>query len=149
MKKGLAFATQLLLLVLLLFVAFCVLALYLWPAMQEAFADFYSARWGKTGMFAFLTAAGLMACHILIELLLVTRTASGDPFVPRNVYAFSRMGATAELAGLLFLAKSILDFTPMTAVCALVMLLSGLFALVMAEVFKRAVAFKQENDLTI
>ncbi|HWS30966.1 MAG TPA: DUF2975 domain-containing protein [Clostridia bacterium] len=149
MKKGLALATQILLFTLLLFVLFCVAALYLWPAVQDAFGDFYSAKWGKAGMFAFLTAAGLMACHILAELLLVMRTVQGDPFVQRNVYAFSRMGATAELAGLLFLIKSILDFTPMTAVCALVMLLSGLFALVMAEVFKRAVDFKQENDLTI
>lgn len=149
MKKSLALATQLLLLLLLLFVAFCVAALYLWPTVQEAFADFYSARWGRTGMFAFLTAAGLMACHILTELLLVMRTVSGDPFVLRNACAFLRIGLTAELAGLLFLSKSILDFTPMTAVCALVMLLGGLFALVMAEVFKRAVAFKQENDLTI
>ena len=100
-------------------------------------------------MLAFLTVAGLMACHILIELLFVMRTVGDDPFVQRNVYAFSRMGATAELAGLLFLVKSVLDFTPMTAVCALVMLLSGLFALVMADVFRRAGAFKQENDLTI
>lgn len=149
MKKGLALATQMLLLTLFLFVVFCLAALYLWPAMQAAFADFYSPHWGKLGMLAFLTVAGLMACHILIELLFVMRTVGDDPFVQRNVYAFSRMGATAELAGLLFLVKSVLDFTPMTAVCALVMLLSGLFALVMADVFRRAVAFKQENDLTI
>ena len=32
---------------------------------------------------------------------------------------------------------------------ALVMALSGLFALTLAAVFARAVAFKQENDLTI
>jgi hypothetical protein len=149
MKKGLAFATQILLFALLMFVIFSMAALYLWPAVQDAFRDFYSATWGEAGMFAFLTAAGLMACHILAELLLVMRTVQGDPFVKSNVCAFSRMGVTAELAGLLFLVKSIFDFTPMTAVCALVMLLSGLFALVMAEVFKRAVAFKQENDLTI
>lgn len=37
----------------------------------------------------------------------------------------------------------------MTAVCALVMVLSGLFALVLAQVFHRAVLYKQENDLTI
>ncbi len=149
MKKGLTLATQILLLTLFMFVVFCLAALYFWPAMQAAFADFYSPHWGKVGMFAFLTAAGLMACHILIELLFVMRTVGDDPFVQRNVYAFTRMGATAELAGLLFLIKSVLDFTPMTAVCSLVMLLSGLFALVMADVFRKAVAFKQENDLTI
>jgi len=149
MKKGLALATQILLFTILMFVVLSIAALYLWPAVQDAFQDFYSATWGKAGMFAFLTAAGLMACHILAELVIVMRTVQGDPFVKRNVGAFSRMGFTAELAGLLFLIKSIFDFTPMTAVCALVMLLSGLFALVMAEVFKRAVDFKQENDLTI
>lgn len=149
MRKKLVLATQALLALLLLFVVFCLAALYLWPAMQSAFADFYTASWGKAGMLAFLTVAALMACHILVELMFVMRTVQGDPFVLKNVYALFRMGATAELAALLFLIKSFLDFTPMTAVCALVMLLSGLFALVMAEVFKRAVAFKQENDLTI
>lgn len=149
MKKGLAFATQILLFALLLFVVFSIAALYLWTAVQGVFQDFYSATLGKAGMFAFLTVAGLMACHILVELLFVMRTVSGDPFVSRNVSAFSRMGVTAELAGILFLIKSVFDFTPMTAVCSLVMLLSGLFALVMAGVFKRAVDLKQENDLTI
>ncbi len=149
MKKGLALVTRILLFALLLFVASCLLALYLWPAVRGTFEAFYSATLGTSGMFAFFTAAGLMACHILTELLFVMRTVSGDPFLKRNVRAFLRMGATAELAGALFLAKSIVDFTPMTAVCALVMVLSGLFALVMAGVFSKAVAFKLENDLTI
>lgn len=149
MKKGLSLMTRLLLLALLLFVLFCLVMLYAWPAAQSVFQEYYSARWGKTGMFAFFTAAGLIACHILLELFCIMRTAHGDPFVMRNVYAFWRMGASAELAGLLFLIKSLFDFTPMTAVCALVMVLSGLFSLVMAGVFRRAVEFKLENDLTI
>lgn len=40
-------------------------------------------------------------------------------------------------------------FTIMTAVCALVMILSGLFALTLGMVFKRAVEYKRENELTI
>lgn len=60
-----------------------------------------------------------------------------------------RMGLAAELAGVGFTIKCFTLFTFMTAVCALVMVLSGLFALVLAQVFHRAVLYKQENDLTI
>lgn len=59
------------------------------------------------------------------------------------------MGVAAEIAAALFVGKCVFSFTAMTAVCALVMALSGLFALTLAAVFARAVAFKQENDLTI
>ena len=59
------------------------------------------------------------------------------------------MAIAAELAGLMFAVRCAMFFTLMTGVCAIVMLLAGMFALVLAGVFSHAVAYKQENDLTI
>ena len=100
-------------------------------------------------LYAFLLTAGAIALWILFELIAVLCTVESDPFLERNARAFVRMGVAAEIAAALFVGKCVFSFTAMTAVCALVMALSGLFALTLAAVFARAVAFKQENDLTI
>ena len=99
--------------------------------------------------YAMLLVCGGIALWILIELAAVLKTVESDPFVERNAAAFMRMGIAAEAAGLVFFAKCFFMFTVMTAVCALVMILSGLFALTLGMVFKRAVEYKRENELTI
>ena len=104
---------------------------------------------GKAGVLLFLTLMAGIALWILGELIGVLATVERDPFVEGNARAFFRMGLAAELAGVGFTIKCFTLFTFMTAVCALVMVLSGLFALVLAQVFHRAVLYKQENDLTI
>ena len=97
----------------------------------------------------FVYAAGSIAIWILIELILVLRTLSSDPFVERNCRAFLRMGIVALITGALFIASAFVVFTFTTMICAVVMILCGMFALVLAEVFKKAIAYKRENDLTI
>lgn len=140
----------------LLYAVFCLVALliaglYASSNLRQAFLLAYgladpARAWA---VMAFLTVMGLVALWILGELIGVLRTVDTDPFVEGNVRAFFRMGLAAELAGIAFFVKSTFFFTFMTAVCGLVMLLAGLFALVLAQVFRRAVAYKQENDLTI
>lgn len=132
-------------------VALLIAGLYASSALRETFLLAYgvgdpSRAWA---VMAFLTAMGAMALWILAELIGVLSSVDTDPFEERNVRAFFRMGLAAELAGAAFLLKSVFLFTFMTAVCGLVMVLSGLFALVLAQVFRRAVAYKRENDLTI
>ncbi len=97
----------------------------------------------------FLYLAGIGTLLIDIDLIRMMKTLSGDPFVERNVKAFQRMGIVAELTAILFIVKCFIYFTPMTAVCAVVLVFCGLFSLVMTNVFEHAVAYKQENDLTI
>ena len=105
---------------------------------------------GSTVLFyAMLLVCGGIALWILIELAAVLKTVESDPFVERNAAAFMRMGIAAEAAGLVFFVKCFFMFTIMTAVCALVMILSGLFALTLGMVFRRAVEYKRENELTI
>lgn len=132
-------------------VALLIGGLYISADLREAFLLAYGVgnpmrAWT---VMAFLTAMGAMALWILGELIGVLRSVDTDPFEERNVRAFFRMGMAAELAGVAFFIKCLFLFTFMTAVCGLVMILSGLFALVLAQVFRRAVAYKRENDLTI
>lgn len=100
-------------------------------------------------LFVFLYIEGAFALFILIELLVVLRSVPSDPFIVRNCNAFLRMGIVALISGGLFLASIAIRFTIAAMLCAIVMLLCGLFALVLASVFRKAVLYKQENDLTI
>ncbi|HWQ59039.1 MAG TPA: hypothetical protein VN540_08455 [Clostridia bacterium] len=150
MKKNLlAAVAQALLYALAAFVLFCLVAIFVFQRAVGYFQAYYGAGEGLVLFYGFLVLAGLLALWVLFELMLVMQTVSADPFVERNVGAFLRMGIAAEAAGALFLAKCFVFFTPMTAVCGIVMLLSGLFALVLAGVFRKAVEYKCENELTI
>ena len=104
---------------------------------------------GRYLLGGFLAVCGALGLYILYKLIRMMHTTGKDPFTMENVKSFGRIGVTAEIAAGLFIVKCFVAFTPMTAVCGLVMLICGLFALVLAGLFKRAVAFKEENDLTI
>lgn len=146
--KLLSRITEAMLMLLAAFVVFCLVLFYIpgsrWGALLSGYWE-----GSVSSLKLFLTLAAAFALWILAELFFVFRTVEKDPFLERNVRAFLRMGAAAELAGLLFVGRCFLSFTPMTAVCAIVMLLAGMFALVLAGVFRRAVEYKAENDLTI
>lgn len=147
--KILARITKLLLMLLMLSVACAMAALVISGDVRRFFAEGYGMEADGFMLYAFLLTAGAIALWILFELIAVLSTVESDPFLERNARAFVRMGVAAEIAAALFVGKCVFSFTAMTAVCALVMALSGLFALTLAAVFARAVAFKQENDLTI
>ena len=72
-----------------------------------------------------------------------------DPFVDRNTRALKHMGFAALAVSLLCLGT--LLFTPvlLAVVAALPIGMCGLFSLVLSGVFAQAVAYKEENDLTI
>ena len=97
----------------------------------------------------FLMLVGAAGLYILFELIRLFRTLGGDPFIMRNAKALKRMGIGALAVTALFIAKCFVYFTPMTLVCALIILLLGLFAFVLTNLFEKAVEYKLENELTI
>lgn len=123
---------------------------FLLPFIMDLFKDEYAFSPGyQNFILIFLLVSGAGALWIIGELIAMLNTLKKDAFIMRNAKALKRIGIIAEAYMLLFLMKCIVFFTPMTAVCALVMLLCGLFALILSEIFKRAVQYKEENDLTI
>ncbi len=113
------------------------------------FADEFIAAASYKEFMVFLMLVGAAGLYILFELIRLFRTLGGDPFVIRNAKALKRMGVSALVVTALFIVKCLVFFTPMTLVCALIILLLGLFAFVLANLFEKAVEFKLENELTI
>ncbi|MBS6323089.1 MAG: DUF2975 domain-containing protein [Clostridium sp.] len=147
--KTLSKITRALLYALMVLVAALMAALFISADVRTFMENEYGAAGSTVLFYAMLRVCGGIALWILIELAAVLKTVDSDPFVERNAAAFMRMGIAAEVAGLVFFVKCFFMFTVMTAVCALVMILSGLFALTLGMVFKRAVEYKRENELTI
>ena len=147
--KTLSKITRALLYALMVLVAALMAALFISADVRTFMENEYGAAGSTVLFYAMLLVCGGIALWILIELAAVLKTVDSDPFVERNAAAFMRMGIAAEVAGLVFFVKCFFMFTVMTAVCALVMILSGLFALTLGMVFKRPVEYKRENELTI
>ena len=147
--KSLSKITRVLLYALMALVAALMAALFISADVRSFMENEYGAAGSTVLFYAMLLVCGAIALWILIELAAVLKTVESDPFVERNAAAFMRMGIAAEAAGLVFFIKCFFMFTVMTAVCALVMILSGLFALTLGMVFRRAVEYKRENELTI
>lgn len=86
---------------------------------------------------------------IACTLLLMMRSLNDDPFLEQNVLRLRTMGFTA--LGVMGLCLLTLCFraVPLLVVGALPVGMCGLFSLVLSQVFSKAVAVKQENDLTV
>lgn len=114
------------------------------------FPDYYGDSVAyRTFVIAFCITVGILGLWILLELIMIFRTLTDDPFIPANVSALKRMGYSAIAIAALFFAKCGLYATPLSFACGLAMMLCGLFSLVLSGVFKKAVEYKCENDLTI
>ena len=115
--------------------------------------DFF-AREGKPASYAVLSGVIASLCllgaeYIAFTLFCMMNTLNSDPFVERNVLALRRMGIAALLIAVLGLSTMLLYAVPLAVIAALPVAMCGLFSLVLSRVFAKAVAYKQENDLTV
>ena len=115
--------------------------------------DFFRQE-GKPESFAILSGVIASLCilggeSIAVTLVCMMGTLESDPFVQKNVDALRRMGIAALVIALLGLSTLFLHPVPLAVIAALPVAMCGLFSLVLSRVFAQAVAFKQENDLTV
>ncbi len=115
--------------------------------------DFFTLE-GKPQSYAILSGVIASLCilggeYIALMLFCMMGTLDRDPFVQKNVNALRRMGLTALVIALLGLSTLLLHPVPLAVIAALPVAMCGLFSLVLSRVFAQAVAFKQENDLTV
>ncbi len=128
----------------------CFVLLAAWTVYAPLFLETLSVL-----LSVIVALGGLCGLWILVELMLIVRTLyKNDPFTERNVRALKRMGivslCTAALSVAAFVVRCVLGHNGALYLgVAIVFLLCGLFALTLGYVFGQAVAFKQENDLTI
>ena len=97
-----------------------------------------------------LYPAGICAFFIENELRRMFKTLEDqDPFVERNVKSLNIMGILMLAEFVIFIFKIIMLNTIMTMLSAFAIIIIAAFCFVLADVFKQAVIYKQENDLTI
>ena len=115
--------------------------------------DFF-AREGKPVYYAILSGIISTLCilggeYIAFTLFCMMNTLDRDPFVQANVNALKRMGDVALVIALLGLSTMLLHPVPLAVIAAAPVAMCGLFSIVLSRVFAQAVAYKQENDLTV
>jgi len=99
---------------------------------------------------AILLAAGLCSEYILWQLRAMFKTLlGGNPFVGANVTCLRRCAVASLAIALIFVAKSIFWFTLATAIIVIMFTMLGLFCLTLKDLFKQAVAYKEEHDWTV
>lgn len=72
-----------------------------------------------------------------------------NPFIFRNVVSLKRMSICAFVIAIVYVSKVLIYNSIMTMLVVLVFFLAGLLTLVLSEVFKKAVKYKEEIDLTV
>lgn len=104
-----------------------------------------------TNYFMFiLYITGMVSLIILNEMRKIFYSLEAkNPFIYENVRSLKKMSTCAIIISLLYISKVIIYNSIMTMLVVLVFFLASLFALVLSEVFKSAVKYKEENDLTV
>jgi hypothetical protein len=94
--------------------------------------------------------AGTFGVLILHQLSRMMKTViKRNCFVLSNVTSLKRMGVYSFIISVAFLAKVLFRSTPATMIIILTFFVAGLFCYVLAFVFREAIQYKEENELTI
>ena len=97
-----------------------------------------------------LMLSGLFSLYILWQLKAIFKTLlGGNPFTAPNVNCLRRCSVASFLIAITFLVKICIWFTIAASIIVIVFALLGLFCLTLKDVFKQAVAYKEENDWTV
>jgi len=98
----------------------------------------------------FIEVCGVICWFALLFLQkLLSTVIKSTPFVYKNVRYLKYISYLFAAAGLILIVKSIIDFSILTPVVAVLALLASMFCQTLAAVFDKAIQIKEENDLTI
>lgn len=101
-------------------------------------------------MVLIFTPASLFGVMILGQLRKMMKTVKDENcFVWENVKSLERMAVYSFMISVLFLGKMFFVSSPATGVIIIVFFVAGLFSQVLSFVFRDAINYKEENDLTI
>jgi len=99
---------------------------------------------------AVLIPSALCAIYILFQLKAIFKTLLKDnPFVYENVSCLRKCGVASFLIAIIFSVRITFWLTAGSLIIVILCVLLGLFCLTLKDVFKQAIAFKEENDWTV
>lgn len=128
--------------------ALCVIAI---PFVPKGFFLYFTANEGETLLLrAVLVLAGTLSTAILYTLRqLYASMLAGDPFNRKNPALLGRIGIFGLAIAVFFALKLFFAPTFGTMVIVIVFVVCFLFCFTLRDLFLRAAAYKEENDLTI
>lgn len=107
------------------------------------FSDF------DTFMVVFIFFIAILMVWLMVELSRMMKTLWDNPFTTRNVDALFRLGIDILFLVFFFLVKSIFFYTILTVICTAGLLGASLAVFTLQSLFRQAVAYKEEVELTI
>ena len=122
------------------------------PATIKFLGKYYSSVITKnfTLMLFVFGISGILGILIIGQLRRMMRTVIEDScFVYGNVESLHKMAMMSIGIVIMFIFKLFFVPTPTTGIIILVFFIAALFSQVLADVFEKAVNYKEENDLTI
>jgi len=97
-----------------------------------------------------LLLSGIFSVYIAYQLKAMFKTLlGGNPFVVENVSCLRKCAVASALISIVYLVRILIWFTISSTVIALIFVLLALFLLTLKDVFKQAIAYKEENDWTV
>lgn len=101
-------------------------------------------------MLAVLYCSGIPAITLLVFAFVITMNITRNrPFIMQNARALNRMGLCAIIISIVFFVGSFFLLSVFPIIICVIFLLLAVLAKVFAELFRTAVLYKEENDLTI
>lgn len=122
------------------------------PIWLKLAGTYYSSEIKEHYLFMLMVflAAGICGMNIIYELRKMMRTVlAQNCFVGSNVKSLKKMSALSVGIAVLFILKCVFIPTPATFIIVLVFFVAALFSCVLSCVFREAIDYKEENDLTI
>lgn len=97
-----------------------------------------------------LFISGGCCTYILFNLKQMYRSLLvGNPFVDKNVRHLRKMAVSCGIIAVIYITKSIFMFTFATVIISIIFIVGSMFCLTLKDLFKQAINYKTENDLTI
>ena len=97
-----------------------------------------------------LYVTGALALIIVNEIRKIFKTLNRrNPFMMDNVKSLNRIGIASFLIAFFYIFKIIFFNSILTVIVVMVFIIAGFFSIILAEVFRQAIAVKEENDFTI
>ncbi|MCL2461760.1 MAG: DUF2975 domain-containing protein [Defluviitaleaceae bacterium] len=99
---------------------------------------------------AVLTVSGIFALIILWQLIGLLKTVNNrNPFVRKNVAGLRRISASCFIIAVLFLVLAFFRISALTILVCYMFFIGGFFCVILSGLFAKAIAYKDENDLTV
>jgi hypothetical protein len=121
------------------------------PFLMPSLAGFFG--YGKTVIVPYtiiLLISGMCSLYILWQLKAMFKTLlGGDPFIMANISCLRKCSVASFLIAIIYIVKISIWFTIASSIIVIIFALLGLFSLTLKDLFKQAVAYKEENDWTV